>query len=72
MLNAAGAHLELETAQWLRQQGAEWPATLLYTDQYEEQPAPHVWRDFVLKWASDQGCTSPTINNVLQPANAQQ
>jgi hypothetical protein len=30
LLNIAGAHNKLAAAQWFRQQGAEWPAWLLY------------------------------------------
>jgi hypothetical protein len=31
MLLHAGAHNKLAAVQWLRQQGAEWPATLKYS-----------------------------------------
>jgi hypothetical protein len=47
MLYAAGACNKLAAAQWLRQQGAEWP-----TDLYE-------WNEVCLAWARQQGCTAP-------------
>jgi hypothetical protein len=58
MLNAAGANDHLATAQWLRQQGAEWPSALLFTsvcgwDWVE-------WSGETLAWARAEGCTSPT------------
>eukprot|EP00953_Heterococcus_sp_UTEX-ZZ885_P026208 14174-Heterococcus_DN1.PRE.3 len=51
MLSAAGAHRKLPTAEWLRQQAAEWPALL----KHGSMP----WRGEVLQWARDEGCTSP-------------
>eukprot|EP00953_Heterococcus_sp_UTEX-ZZ885_P039251 20122-Heterococcus_DN1.PRE.3 len=51
MLNAAGAHEQLEAAQWLRQQGAEWPRVL--------QHEGTLWNDECLPWARQQGCTAP-------------
>jgi hypothetical protein len=51
-LNAAGTHAKLQTAQWLRQRGAEWPAVLGYDE--DEQ-----WSDAVVAWARNEGCTSP-------------
>jgi hypothetical protein len=50
MLNAAGAHSGPATAKWLRQLGAGWPTEL----RYDGCP----WRDDVLQWARDEGCTS--------------
>jgi hypothetical protein len=52
LLNLAAARSKLATAQWLRKQGAEWPAVL----NYYESP----WSDDVLQWAREEGCTSPT------------
>jgi hypothetical protein len=48
MLNAAGACNKLAAAQWLREQGAEWPPVL-------EQ-----WYEDMITWARAEGCTSPT------------
>jgi hypothetical protein len=50
MLAAAGAHHQLSAAQWLRQQGAEWPVLLRH--------AWMTWSGDVLQWARDEGCTS--------------
>jgi hypothetical protein len=47
MLDTAGVEKQLVAAQWLRQQGAEWPADL-----YE-------WSEECLAWARQQGCTAP-------------
>jgi hypothetical protein len=52
MLNAAGANSKLAAAQWVRQQGAEWPAVLRVTSK--------AWSGDVLAWARAEGCTSPT------------
>jgi hypothetical protein len=51
MLSVAGCYSELVAAQWLRQQGAEWPARLRYL---------RPWAGDVLAWARAEGCTSPT------------
>jgi hypothetical protein len=51
-LKAAGAWHQLAVAQWLRQQGAQWPA-LLQAEGLE-------WRDELLAWARAEGCTAPT------------
>jgi hypothetical protein len=51
MLNIAGAHNKLAAAQWLKQQGAEWPAVLSYGEP---------WSGDVLSWARAEGCTAPT------------
>jgi hypothetical protein len=48
MLNDAGARYQLAAAQWLREQGAEWPASL----------NRYWWRGRVLAWARAAGCTS--------------
>jgi hypothetical protein len=50
MLNAAGAHDKLLAAQWLRQQGAEWPAVLNYYGT--------AWSGETLAWAKAEGYTS--------------
>ena len=52
MLNTAGTYNTLAAAQWLRQQGAEWPAVLNYCDL--------AWSGETLAWARAEGCTSPT------------
>jgi hypothetical protein len=49
-LNAAGANDHLHVAQWLRQQGAEWPATLQHDGCY--------WGAEAVVWAREEGCTS--------------
>jgi hypothetical protein len=55
MLNAAGASSAVETARWLREQGAQWPAVLVYNGHYGdgEHAMGSSWRDFTLKWARD-------------------
>jgi hypothetical protein len=56
VLNCAGANnTSLAAAQWLRQQGAEWPAEL-YSD-HEDGPGP--WYGETLEWARAEGCTAP-------------
>jgi Ankyrin repeats (3 copies) len=52
MLNAAGACNNLAAAQWLRQQGAPWPAVLRY--------AGNAWAADTKAWARRQGCRAPT------------
>jgi hypothetical protein len=52
LLNAAGSRNRLAAAQWLRQQGAEWPAVL----RYEWRS----WSSSTLQWARNEGCTSLT------------
>jgi hypothetical protein len=55
-LNYAGANnTSLAAIQWLRQQGAEWPAELYSDHEYEEGP----WCDDTLEWARAEGCTAP-------------
>jgi hypothetical protein len=51
MLNAAGAYKKLAAAQWLRQQGAEWPPMLRLHSRS--------WSGDVLQWARAEGCASP-------------
>jgi hypothetical protein len=51
MLNSAGALDQLAAAQWLRQQGADWPAVL--------QHNVFAWDGECLTWARQQGCTAP-------------
>jgi hypothetical protein len=46
MLDSAGECTKLATAQWLRQQGAEWPVPLKR------------WSAEMLAWARAEGCTS--------------
>jgi hypothetical protein len=54
MLQAAGAYKRLAAAQWLRQQGAEWPDSLTY---YWRGRCKR-WKGEVLAWARAQGCTA--------------
>jgi hypothetical protein len=57
-LNYAGANnTGLAAAQWLRQQGADWPA-VLYSE-HEVKPGP--WCDATLEWARAEGCTAPVF-----------
>jgi hypothetical protein len=51
-LRIAGAFDQLAAAQWVRQQGAEWPSVL----RYREKP----WLAEVVAWARAEGCTAPT------------
>jgi hypothetical protein len=53
MLNCTGAHNQLAAAQWLRAQGAEWPARLRYMGAMP-------WSLMALAWARAEGCRSPT------------
>jgi hypothetical protein len=55
MLRAAGANEQLVAAQWLRQQGAEWPDVLQHRYDFELRR----WSGAVLEWARAEGCTSP-------------
>jgi hypothetical protein len=56
MLLYAGAYGHLAAAEWLREQGAEWPTTLgIYNDARDKVN----WSGDVLAWARDEGCTSP-------------
>jgi hypothetical protein len=52
LLQAAGAHKRLAAVQWLREQGAAWPARL--RDRWGKQ-----WRGPCLEWARFEGCDSP-------------
>jgi hypothetical protein len=53
LLTMAGASEQLATAEYLRQQGAEWPPVLSLEGQN--------WTGEVLAWASAGGCTSPVL-----------
>jgi hypothetical protein len=53
MLLEAGLSRRLQAAQWLRQQGAQWPTKLRNTVGF-------TWQGEVLAWARAEGCTSPT------------
>jgi hypothetical protein len=57
MLSAAGFHGRLPVAQWLRLQGAEWPAALRFNG--------FAWETSVLQWARIEGCTSPSEHLML-------
>jgi hypothetical protein len=48
LLRSAGYSGHLPVAKWLRQQGADWPATV-----------NSFWCAEVLAWARAEGCTSP-------------
>jgi hypothetical protein len=48
VLDFAGTFHQLAAAQWLREQGAEWPAAFLCP-----------WSGAVLAWARAEGCTTP-------------
>jgi hypothetical protein len=50
LLDIAGMHSRLAAAQWLRQQGAEWPSRFNWFP----------WKNEVLAWARAEGCTTPT------------
>jgi hypothetical protein len=52
MLLSAGAHKKLAAAQWLREQGAQWPAKLTFQFVLS-------WSGEVLAWARAEGCDSP-------------
>jgi hypothetical protein len=56
LLNYAGARDKLAAAQWLRQQGVQWPTVLGYSE-----AVTHNWSRKLIKWARSEGCTSPTI-----------
>jgi hypothetical protein len=56
MLNVAGAYNKLAAAQWLRQQGAEWPPVLLYRCYNTDLR----WQGDTLQWAREEGCDPPT------------
>eukprot|EP00953_Heterococcus_sp_UTEX-ZZ885_P016488 9271-Heterococcus_DN1.PRE.3 len=51
LLRTAGVY-QLVIAQWLRQQGAEWPTQL--------RSHGRPWSTDALQWARAEGCTSPT------------
>jgi hypothetical protein len=55
VLNAAGTENQLQTAQWLRQRGAQWPALL----GYDRAELTQQWWGDTLVWARAEGCTSP-------------
>jgi hypothetical protein len=68
MLQYAGGHSHLVAAQWLRAQGAEWPAVLDCVC-YLSGTSITVWSGDVLAWARAEGCTSPThVQNDPAPA----
>jgi hypothetical protein len=54
MLQAAGAHQQLAVAQWLRQQGADWPSLLVYLNGFDGIVLG--WRGAVREWARAAGC----------------
>jgi hypothetical protein len=55
MLQQAGCEGNVAAAQWLRQQGAQWPAVLYF------QGAQEVWNGEVLQWARAEGCTASAV-----------
>jgi hypothetical protein len=54
MLNAAGFLSNFAAAQWLRQQGAEWPKQLRF--------GSFIWGMDNVQCARDQGCTSRILS----------
>jgi hypothetical protein len=64
MLNAAGRNGELETAKWLRLQGAQWPTVLMYNSHLDQHAHAWSWRSETVAWAREQGCTSSISHNV--------
>eukprot|EP00953_Heterococcus_sp_UTEX-ZZ885_P018981 10605-Heterococcus_DN1.PRE.1 len=60
-LNAAGSCNQLQTVQWLRQLGADWPPVL--------QDASQTWHGDTLRWARDEGCTAPISHDADEPDN---
>jgi hypothetical protein len=56
-LNCAGSHNQLQTAQWLRERDAQWPAELGY-NRFGEQ---FIWSDDMIAWARAEGCTAPAM-----------
>jgi hypothetical protein len=55
MLQLAGCHGSLEACIWLRQRGAEWPATLRARLTHVREAA---WKQCVSDWARANGCTT--------------
>jgi hypothetical protein len=53
LLNTAGVNGSLAAAQWLRQQGVEWPAVLRDNNGHKH------WNGKTLAWARAEGCISP-------------
>jgi hypothetical protein len=53
----SGAYKHLAAAQWLRQQGAPWPAALYIRNYFNQRLA---WHGEVLAWARAEGCDSPS------------
>jgi hypothetical protein len=51
LLNEAASHNQLAAAQWLKEQGAEWPAAFGWAS----------WSDEVLEWARAEGCTAASM-----------
>jgi hypothetical protein len=56
MMWIAGAHNNLTAVQWLKQQGAEWPAAFTQT---QGNGFKTEWSGEVLTWAIANGCTAP-------------
>jgi hypothetical protein len=68
MLQYAGGHNHQAAAQWLRAQGAEWPA-VLNCFRYPLGKTVVTWSGAVLAWARAEGCTSPAhVQNGAAPA----
>jgi hypothetical protein len=57
MLSVADAHSKLAAAQWLRAQGAEWPAILQYSE--------ITWPIEMIPWAKAQGCSAPATELLI-------
>jgi hypothetical protein len=58
LLNFAGVSGEIESASWLREHGAAWPAILKHENR--------CWKTSTMLWAKQQGCTSPKWCNYKQ------
>jgi shikimate 5-dehydrogenase len=63
MLSSAGHNNKLAAAQWLRQQGADWPAVLVHNVHVASHTIAMPWPTKAVAWAREQGCTSPTPTN---------
>jgi hypothetical protein len=57
LLQAAGGNKKLAAVQWLRAQGAAWPALLQYNCKK--------WDGECLEWARSEGCDAPTWSTLV-------
>jgi hypothetical protein len=56
LLVVAGVSSSLRTAAWLREQGAEWPASFLHSSADVDNPGPSMWSLNAMQWALANGC----------------